>query len=172
MIYLELFWTFFLIGAFTFGGGYAMLPLIQIEVVNKGWLANEAVVNFIAVSESTPGPFAINMAGAAKPDNAGNLLWEQPVVPGGPDGIFATVPVRAMADAICAAGLPGKVSNTAGTFVCNDTLYRLLHHFAGTAVRAGFIHVPFLPGQAKEGVPAMPLEDTIRALIAAIEALG
>ena len=62
MIYLELFWTFFLIGAFTFGGGYAMLPLIQIEVVNKGWLANEAVVNFVAVSESTPGPFAINMA--------------------------------------------------------------------------------------------------------------
>ena len=62
MIYLELFWTFFTIGAFTFGGGYAMLPLIQIEVVNKGWLANEAVINFIAVSESTPGPFAINMA--------------------------------------------------------------------------------------------------------------
>ena len=62
MIYLELFWTFFLIGAFTFGGGYAMLPLIQIEVVNKGWLSNEAVVNFVAVSESTPGPFAVNMA--------------------------------------------------------------------------------------------------------------
>jgi len=62
MIYLELFFTFLMIGAFTFGGGYAMLPLIQIEVVNKGWLANEAVVNFIAVSESTPGPFAINMA--------------------------------------------------------------------------------------------------------------
>jgi len=62
MIYLELFWTFFLIGAFTFGGGYAMLPLIQAEVVSKGWLTNEAVVNFIAVSESTPGPFAINMA--------------------------------------------------------------------------------------------------------------
>ena len=120
----------------------------------------------------TPERIAINMAGAAKPDNAGNLLWEQPVVPGGPDGIFATVPVRAMADAICAAGLPGKVSNTAGTFVCNDTLYRLLHHFAGTSVRAGFIHVPFLPDQAKEGVPAMPLEDTIRALIAAIEAVG
>ena len=62
MIYLELFWTFFLIGAFTFGGGYAMLPLIQIEVVKKGWLEAEAVVNFVAVSESTPGPFAVNMA--------------------------------------------------------------------------------------------------------------
>ena len=62
MICLELFWTFFLIGAFTFGGGYAMLPLIQLEVVEKGWLENEAVVNFVAVSESTPGPFAVNMA--------------------------------------------------------------------------------------------------------------
>ena len=62
MIYLELFLTFFMIGAFTFGGGYAMLPLMQAEVTAKGWISNEAVVNFIAVSESTPGPFAINMA--------------------------------------------------------------------------------------------------------------
>lgn len=62
MILLELFWTFFMIGAFTFGGGYAMLPLIQAEVEAKGWIAQEAIVNFIAVSESTPGPFAINMA--------------------------------------------------------------------------------------------------------------
>ena len=62
MIYLELFWTFFLIGAFTFGGGYAMLPLIQAEVAAKGWLEAEALVNFVAVSESTPGPFAVNMA--------------------------------------------------------------------------------------------------------------
>ena len=62
MIYLELFLTFLKIGAFTFGGGYAMLPLVQIEVANKGWLAGADLVNFIAVSESTPGPFAINMA--------------------------------------------------------------------------------------------------------------
>lgn len=62
MIYLELFWTFFLIGAFTFGGGYAMLPLIQAEVAAKGWLDSQALVNFVAVSESTPGPFAVNMA--------------------------------------------------------------------------------------------------------------
>ncbi len=62
MIYLELFYTFFLIGAFTFGGGYAMLPLIQAEVERKGWLPSEQIVNFIAVSESTPGPFAINIA--------------------------------------------------------------------------------------------------------------
>ena len=62
MIYLELFLTFFQIGLFTFGGGYAMLPLIQEEVAAKGWLTMDQIVNFVAVSESTPGPFAINMS--------------------------------------------------------------------------------------------------------------
>lgn len=62
MIYWELFFTFLTIGAFTFGGGYAMLPLIQDAVVSRGWMEEEAVLNFVAVSESTPGPFAINAA--------------------------------------------------------------------------------------------------------------
>ncbi len=64
LVCLELFYTFFMIGAFTFGGGYAMLPLIQEQVAAR-WgdvITEEAMVNFIAVSESTPGPFAINMA--------------------------------------------------------------------------------------------------------------
>lgn len=60
--FLKLFFTFFRIGAFTFGGGYAMLPLIQDAVLQNKWLSEEAIVNFIAVSESTPGPFAINIA--------------------------------------------------------------------------------------------------------------
>lgn len=62
LMVLELFWTFFKIGAFTFGGGYAMLPLVQAAVINHGWLAESQIVDFIAVSESTPGPFAINIA--------------------------------------------------------------------------------------------------------------
>lgn len=62
MIFLNLFLTFFKIGAFTFGGGYAMLPLIQAEVIAKGWIEQDLLVNFIAVAESTPGPFAINTA--------------------------------------------------------------------------------------------------------------
>ncbi len=62
MIYLELFWTFFKIGISTFGGGYAMLPLIQEEVARHGWMQNAELINFIAVSESTPGPFAINIS--------------------------------------------------------------------------------------------------------------
>jgi len=62
MIFLELFITFFMIGAFTFGGGYAMLPLVQEEVLRKGWMPLSEIVNFIAISESTPGVFAVNMA--------------------------------------------------------------------------------------------------------------
>lgn len=62
MIYLKLFWTFFKIGISTFGGGYAMLPLIQEEVARHGWMQNAELINFIAVSESTPGPFAINIS--------------------------------------------------------------------------------------------------------------
>lgn len=79
MIYLELFWVFFKIGLFTFGGGYAMIPFIQQEVIAKGWLSQNELINFAAVSESTPGPFAVNIAtyiGVAK----GGL----------PGGIFAT----------------------------------------------------------------------------------
>ena len=62
MDFLILFLTFFKIGAFTIGGGYAMLPFIQQEVLNHQWVAEADLINFIAVSESTPGPFAINMA--------------------------------------------------------------------------------------------------------------
>lgn len=62
MIYLTLFWTFFKIGLFTFGGGYAMIPLIQSEVLAHNWMPLENLINFIAVSESTPGPFAINIS--------------------------------------------------------------------------------------------------------------
>lgn len=59
----HLFWTFFKIGAFTFGGGYAMIPLIQREIVeNKKWMTDEDILDIIAIAESTPGPIAINSA--------------------------------------------------------------------------------------------------------------
>ena len=62
MIYLQLFWTFFKIGLFTIGGGQAMIPMITTDVVAKGWLTLDQVMDFIAISESTPGPFAVNIA--------------------------------------------------------------------------------------------------------------
>ena len=58
----ELFLMFFKIGAFTFGGGYAMLPLIQEEVASRGLMSVEELANFVGISESTPGPFAVNIA--------------------------------------------------------------------------------------------------------------
>ena len=116
----------------------------------------------------TPERIGINMRSARIADNAGRIPVEERIVPGGPDGMFSTLPVAAMVDAIRAANLPAAISNTAGTFVCNDTLYSLLHHYQGTPVRCGFIHVPWLPEQ---GTPNLTLEHTVQALIAAISAL-
>ena len=119
----------------------------------------------------TPEMAALNLRYAAIPDNAGLQPQDIPCAEDGPAAYFATVPVRQMARAIAQAGLPGSVSYSAGTFVCNDLLYSLLHHYRDTAVRVGFIHVPFLPEQAKEGQPSMALADIVQALCAAIEIL-
>ena len=116
----------------------------------------------------TPERIGINVRDARIADNAGISPKDESIVPGGPDGLFSTLPVNSMIAAIQAAGLPGAISNTAGTFVCNDVLYSLLHHYAGTHVRCGFIHVPWLPQQ---GTPSLPLEDTVKALEAAVSAL-
>ena len=114
----------------------------------------------------TPERIAVNIRDAKIRDNAGNQPVGEFVVSDGPAAYFATVPVMEMADAICAAELPGAVSNSAGAFVCNDTLYSLLHHYADTHVKVGFIHVPYLPEQ---GSPSLPLKKTAAALRAAIE---
>lgn len=113
----------------------------------------------------TPERIAVNIRDARIGDNAGFHPQGERVVEDGPAAYFATVPVAAMAQAIRDAHIPGAVSNTAGSFVCNDTLYLLLHHYAATPVRVGFVHVPFLPEQ---GTPNLPLEKIITALKAAI----
>ena len=77
MIYLKLFITFFEIGMFTFGGGYAMISLIRDKALAYGWLSEEELMNMIAVSESTPGPIAVNMAtfvGATQGGILGSLV--------------------------------------------------------------------------------------------------
>ena len=115
----------------------------------------------------TPERIAVNIRDARIPDNAGNQPSSEFVAADGPAAYFATVPVMDMARAIRDANIPGTVSNSAGAFVCNDVLYTLLHHYAGTSVKVGFIHVPYLPDQ---GTPNLPLEKTIAALCAAISA--
>ena len=73
MIFLQLFLTFFEIGLFTFGGGYAMISLIRDKTLELGWLTEEELLNMIAVSESTPGPIAVNMATFVGSTQAGIL---------------------------------------------------------------------------------------------------
>ncbi len=80
MIFLELFLIFLKLGAFTFGGGAAMMPFLEDEVVGRGWLTAEQFVDFVAISESTPGPFAVNIAtyvGSVMGSEAmgGSTLW-------------------------------------------------------------------------------------------------
>ena len=120
----------------------------------------------------TPEVVGINLREARIPDNGGFQPVNVPIVPDGPAAYFATVPVRAMVDTMTAAGLPCALSYSAGAFVCNDVLYTLLHHYHGTAVQAGFIHVPFLPEQAGDSMPSMPLKDIVRALTLCVGALG
>jgi pyroglutamyl-peptidase len=91
---------------------------------------------------------AINVDDAPIPDNAGAQPVDRPVVAGGPAAHFSTLPVKAIVAALHAAGLPAHVSQTAGTYVCNHVFYGLQHRLAGTAVPAGFIHVPLMDEQA------------------------
>jgi chromate transporter len=79
---LTLFFMFFKIGLFTFGGGYAMIPLIRAEVVGGGYISEQLLIDFIGISESTPGPFAVNMATFIGTNQAGVL-----------GGLFATLGV-------------------------------------------------------------------------------
>ena len=116
----------------------------------------------------TPERIAVNIRAAKIADNAGVFHDGQRIDPEGDAAYFATVPVEAMAQAIRDCSIPASVSNTAGTFVCNDVLYSMLRHYHGTAVRCGFIHVPYMPEQ---GNPNMPLETIVQALSAAIAAL-
>ena len=122
-------------------------------------------------SAVTPEVVAINLRDASMEDNAGNRPIDQPVVPEGPTAYFASIPVRKIAEAVKGAGIPCALSYSAGAYVCNDLFYALRHHCEGTKTRTGFIHVPCLPEQAKEGMPSMQLDTIVQALGIAITAL-
>lgn len=119
----------------------------------------------------TPETYGVNLRHARIADNAGNKPLAAPIVQGAPASYPATVPVHDMVRAVRAQGLPCCASYSAGRFVCNDLLYTLLHHYQGTNTKIGFVHIPYLPEQAKEGTPSMALDDGERALCAMIAAI-
>ena len=88
---------------------------------------------------------AININDARIPDNLGQQPIDTAVVVDGPAAYFSTLPIKAIVKALRDAGFAAAVSQTAGTFVCNQVFYLLQHRLAGTGVRSGFVHVPSLP---------------------------
>lgn len=111
---------------------------------------------------------AINVNDARIPDNVGARPIDLPIVAGGPAAYFTSLPIKAMLQRLIDAGVRAEVSQTAGTFVCNQTFYGLMHLLAQPAwegVRGGLVHVPWLPEQ---GQPSMRLDEIVRGLEIAI----
>ena len=125
-------------------------------------------------AEITPERVAINLDDARIPDNEGNQLIDEPIFPDGENAYFSTLPVKAMVEAIRKEGLPSSLSNSAGTYVCNHLMYGVLYYLdKRPSMKAGFIHVPYIPEQVKDKkeMPALPLSDIVRGLEAAIRAV-
>jgi len=120
---------------------------------------------------------AVNVMDYPVPDNAGCEMRDEPCVPSGPPAYFTTVPSRAIVARLVDAGIPAYVSDTAGTYLCNQTLYTTLHAVAGLAAppRVGFIHVPPLPSMvAAAGLDqaSMDLSLMRRAVEIALEVIA
>ncbi len=118
---------------------------------------------------------AINVDDARVADNGGERPIDEPIAANGPPAYFATLPIKAMVEAMRAAGVPAEVSNSAGTYVCNHVMYGVLHYLAsnrGLTPRAGFIHVPYSEAQVidKPAIAAMSLATMVKGVEAAIVA--
>ncbi len=130
-------------------------------------------------SEITVERVGINIDDCRIPDNEGNQPIDEPVVKGGPAAYFVTIPIKAIVENIKAHNIPASISNTAGTFICNHVCYGVAHlaaarTAAGTPMKSGFIHIPFLPEQVigKPALtPSMSLETITSGITHALEAI-
>lgn len=118
---------------------------------------------------------AVNVMDYSRPDAHGQVLSNVACVEGGPAAYLSTLPLREMLAALTAEGIPAAISNTAGTYLCNDILYTTLHAFSqrGLSIPAGFIHLPLLPSMVtghKLEEPSMDLSLMIRAIEIALPA--
>ncbi|MGB3926446.1 MAG: pyroglutamyl-peptidase I [Caldicoprobacterales bacterium] len=118
---------------------------------------------------------AINIDDTKMADNEGNAPVDQPIFEDGDNAYFSTLPIKKMVNAIKKIGIPAEVSNTAGTYVCNHVMYGVLYkiHKERLNIKAGFIHVPFIPEQVVDnpGRPSMSLENIVQAIETACQVL-
>lgn len=131
---------------------------------------------------------AINVADFEIPDNDGAVVTDEPLQANGSNALTATLPLRKIETALLEGGIPSHVSNTAGTFLCNATMFEFLQGLEarGRAVPCGFIHLPYMPEQVADllsrnraerrlereqraDLASMDLEVMVRAVRTAIE---
>lgn len=132
-------------------------------VIGLGLAASRAAVSIERV--------AINLVDARIADNAGAQPIDQPVLAGAPAAYFASLPVKAIHAGLREAALPAEVSHSAGTFVCNQVFFGLMHRLrAWPQAKGGFIHLPPLPEQAARYIGSRPmaLDEQVRAVQLAI----
>lgn len=122
------------------------------------------VVLVLGLAPGRPAPalerLAVNVRDFPVPDVDGVCSVDQPVVPGAPAAYLATLPIKAVLAAWRQAGVPGYVSNTAGTYVCNQTYY-LARHRTGATCRVGLVHLPPTPESAAANAACLPATTTL-----------
>lgn len=150
-----------------------LLPLLEhlrpTEVVHVG---ESAKADRIVIER-----LAVNLLDFDCPDNAGQVIRDQPIDPNGPAARWATLDVRATERALDQAGVPCGLSMSAGTYLCNQTLYLTLGWAEREmrACRAGFLHVPSMPEQVVSGQrkgPGIALERSLAGVEAALGVLA
>lgn len=114
---------------------------------------------------------AINVRDFPVADVDGACPVDEPVVADGPDAYLSTLPIKAVLAAWRRAAIPGYVSNTAGTYVCNQTFYLARHITAGSSIRCGLVHLPVDPPMAAAQAappPSLPIETLEQAVVCAV----
>ncbi|MGI8385739.1 pyroglutamyl-peptidase I [Robertmurraya sp. P23] len=127
-------------------------------------------------TEMTPERIAINCRDGAA-DNSGRALVDSKIVENGADGYFSTLPIRILVDALNEKGYPARISNSAGTYLCNNVMYIVLHELKEKQVDipAGFVHVPAsheLVIDEKKAMPSWSSRDLLEAVKIMIKALS
>lgn len=155
-----------------FRGPQELLVLVQQHspdaVVCLGEASRRAAISIERV--------AVNLLDFGIADNTGHQAQDEPIVPDGPAAYFTTLPVRAMQQAVVAAGIPAELSLSAGAYLCNQVTYELLYFLAeqGQTIPAGFVHLPQLPEQVANQRPLRPsmaLQTMITAVTILLQSL-
>ena len=137
-------------------------------VISLGEAGNNAAIRVERV--------AINLLDFLISDNGGHVVTDKPIVDGGPDAFFATLPAREMVQAMRDNGIPAQLSNSAGTYLCNQVMYEMLHHLHTKNIKipAGFVHLPQLPEQVSAASPLRPsmsLDTMIQGVTVTVQTL-